>query len=328
MSYITNDELIYLTQIALPDAVPGRHYAVTCHYDRVTKEPLCDATYTKWEYPGKRAPSRAKIKAIRAENDFETFHKADVLRLERARRFEHADVLVNRALDQGDDDALAQARAYRQALRDVPQQASFPNAVTWPGAPDAKEADVTSIDDDAADDGETMMNDGKPIEPDPIPVTAIAPDGATYLTVEPIERVRTRPEPMVQYGNLETGEVMRPPEQRKLIVPILGPDGRQSATDDDEPLPHSPGYEDSIPPNEGTSESTLPLEELLPFEPSPQPPIEALGQPDVLATIAPADDPVTKLQAFLAANPEVVTYLEENTPAPEAQPDPDDGTTT
>ncbi|WP_250532445.1 phage tail assembly chaperone [Caballeronia sp. ATUFL_F1_KS39] len=326
MSYITNDELIYLTQLAVPDAVPGLHYAVTCQYDRVTNEPLCDATYTKWTYPGRRAPSRAKIKAIRAENDYETFRKGDELRLERARRFVYADALVGRALDSGDDAALAKASEYRQALRDVPQQAGFPDIVQWPVAPDAKEQPAALDHDDG--DPESMLN-ATPMQPDPIPVTAYDAEGKTYLTTD--ASLAARPEPMYQYGNLETGQVTTPHERRKPIVPDLGPDGRTTIeTDDDEPLPHSPGYEESIPLDYGISKSTVQEEEPSPFVPSPQPPIEALGQPDVQATTALADDPVAKLQAFLAANPDVVSYIEANTPAPEPQPepDPDDGGTT
>lgn len=32
--------------------------------------------------------------------------------------------------------------AYRQALRDVPQQAGFPEVITWPVSPDNEEGDV------------------------------------------------------------------------------------------------------------------------------------------------------------------------------------------
>ncbi|WP_419788055.1 tail fiber assembly protein [Pseudodesulfovibrio sp.] len=35
-----------------------------------------------------------------------------------------------------DDEAMVQWQSYRQALRDVPQQAGFPDAVKWPAVPD------------------------------------------------------------------------------------------------------------------------------------------------------------------------------------------------
>jgi hypothetical protein len=97
-------------------------------------------------------------------------------------------------------------------------------------------------------------------------------------------------------------------------VPELGEiEGPDPGPDDE--LPHSPGYEvppDDVGPIVGPPEPP-------PFEASPQPPIEAVGQPDVQAAIALADNPVVKLQAFLAANPDVVTLIENYTP-PEPEP--------
>lgn len=43
-----------------------------------------------------------------------------------------ADIMVNKALDKGDAQAEAKARAYRQALRDIPEQVGFPFDVRWP----------------------------------------------------------------------------------------------------------------------------------------------------------------------------------------------------
>ncbi len=43
-----------------------------------------------------------------------------------------ADYEVNKAEDAGDQIAIGNARAYRQALRDVPDQAGFPWDVVWP----------------------------------------------------------------------------------------------------------------------------------------------------------------------------------------------------
>ncbi len=244
-------------------------------------------------------------------------------RWERAERLLRADALVYRAEDAGDEAAATAARKYRQALRDVPQQQSFPFAFEWPVPP--ADDEVQNV---ARRDAVLRQLDEANAQPNPIaamsadmlpPVTLlnVNVDGTTGALLPPPE------EPMREYGNLETRTPMKRPEKRKQpIVPMLGSDSAE-ATDDDEPLPHSPGYEESIPPNDGISESSEPAYEPPPFQPSPQPPIEALGQPDVQATIALADDPVEKLRAFLSANPDIVTYLEENTPAPEPEPDPD-----
>lgn len=57
---------------------------------------------------------------------------ANEVRSIRNGRLEMADIAVNKALDIGDMEAEARARAYRQALRDVPEQAGFPYDVVWP----------------------------------------------------------------------------------------------------------------------------------------------------------------------------------------------------
>lgn len=54
------------------------------------------------------------------------------VRAERNQLLDKADIEVNKAVDIGDTEAEEQARAYRQALRDVPDQAGFPWYVVWP----------------------------------------------------------------------------------------------------------------------------------------------------------------------------------------------------
>jgi hypothetical protein len=58
---------------------------------------------------------------------------AHMVREERNRRIAFADILVNKAADNGVGEA--EARAYRQALRDVPDQMGFPMDVQWPETP-------------------------------------------------------------------------------------------------------------------------------------------------------------------------------------------------
>ena len=54
------------------------------------------------------------------------------IRAERNRLLDKADIEVNKAIDQGNTGAEAEARAYRQALRDIPEQSGFPYDVSWP----------------------------------------------------------------------------------------------------------------------------------------------------------------------------------------------------
>lgn len=59
--------------------------------------------------------------------------KAVAIRAERNARIAEADIAINKAEDAGQDTAAL--RAYRQALRDVPQQPGFPEAILWPELP-------------------------------------------------------------------------------------------------------------------------------------------------------------------------------------------------
>lgn len=58
--------------------------------------------------------------------------KAEEIRKERNSLMTKSDIAVNKAADQGNTEAEARARTYRQALRDIPEQEGFPFEVEWP----------------------------------------------------------------------------------------------------------------------------------------------------------------------------------------------------
>lgn len=58
----------------------------------------------------------------------------DEIRLRRDNLLRIADVLINKALDTGDDPAAL--RQYRQALRDLPQSTDNPDVIVWPVKPE------------------------------------------------------------------------------------------------------------------------------------------------------------------------------------------------
>ncbi len=60
---------------------------------------------------------------------------AEQVRTERARLLAESDWVVTRAMERGEP-VPADWLAYRQALRDVPQQSGFPLAIAWPECPD------------------------------------------------------------------------------------------------------------------------------------------------------------------------------------------------
>ncbi|SAK63662.1 hypothetical protein AWB80_02897 [Caballeronia pedi] len=324
---MTNEELCYLLLKFYPGTVNGLHYLTGHRLDTEGKQ-LGEAFLQYWRLPDPQ-PSRGQLVTWWEQNREEV--QATIAgihhRWERNERLLKADALVYRAEDSGDEARAAAARKYRQALRDVPQLAGFPHAFEWPVPPEADEVENVARRDAVLRDVEARFAQPTPIVSmpadllPPASLLSVTEDGMTSPALPP------PPPPMYQYGNLETGETMKPPEHRKPIVPVLGPDGRRTTEgedgDDGEPLPHSPGYEEGIPANGGTSESTIPVAETPPFEPSPQPDFLELQDPQNAAAIALSADPAEKLRAFLSANPDVLDFIEDNTPPPEPPPDPD-----
>lgn len=63
--------------------------------------------------------------------------RATIARCERESLLLEADIEINKLEDVGS--SSLEWRAYRQALRDVPQQAGFPASINWPTAPGTQE---------------------------------------------------------------------------------------------------------------------------------------------------------------------------------------------
>lgn len=323
---MSNEELFYLLQKFWPNTINGTHYLTGHRLDTEGKQ-FGEAFLQFWRLPDPQ-PSKGQLLTWWEQHKEEI--RATIAgvhhRWERAERLLRADALVYRAEDASDEAAASAARKYRQALRDVPQQKGFPFAFDWPVPPDDSEAENVARRD------AVLAHLDKAVA-QPVPIASMSDDLLPPVTLLSVNEDNTTgpaleapPPPTYQYGNLESSQPMKPPELRKPIVPRLGPDGVAAADDGDddgEELPHAPGYEESIPPNQGASVSTIPIEETPPFQPSPQPALDAPGQPDVQAAIALADDPAVKLRAFLSANPDVVTYIEENTPPPDPDPEPE-----
>lgn len=92
------------------------------------------------EYEGDLYITKTNLTQAEVEAQFDTLlveekakykqYMAMVVRESRNRLLAYADIMVNKAVDSGVGEA--QARAYRQALRDVPEQEGFPLNVVWP----------------------------------------------------------------------------------------------------------------------------------------------------------------------------------------------------
>ncbi len=99
--------------------------------------PLSREPYTIYETQWTKGDDliyREEIISQSIDEAARTTAQTQTIRTERNRRLAETDwtQLVDSALD---DEAMVLWQSYRQALRDVPQQAGFPDTVTWPEEP-------------------------------------------------------------------------------------------------------------------------------------------------------------------------------------------------
>jgi Phage tail assembly chaperone protein len=131
------DQLAWLLAKEYPQLTKCVDYWVAHPVDQKTHEQVGPAWIVTWTRDDPPIPLADDIERMWAKygDECTRFSEAVRTRRERDTRLTEADHLVNRALDQGNTDLEATARTYRQALRDVPQQAGFPLDIHWPEPP-------------------------------------------------------------------------------------------------------------------------------------------------------------------------------------------------
>jgi hypothetical protein len=132
------EQLAYVLAKEYPDLVRWRDYWVAHPVDSDSLEQTGTAWIVEWNAEGVKKPSPARIRVLWEEkykDECLSSEAAASVRVKRDELLIGADKLVERAKDLGAADAELAARAYRQALRDVPSQEGFPTVVTWPTAP-------------------------------------------------------------------------------------------------------------------------------------------------------------------------------------------------
>ncbi|MFM0224178.1 XkdW family protein [Paraburkholderia dipogonis] len=129
---MTNEELFYLLQKFYPGTINGTHY-LTGHRLDTEGAQFGEAFITNWKLPNAE-PTAEQLWAWWRQHgpEIKNTVAAVHVRIERNERLLIADAMVYKAEDSGDPQVIARARTYRQALRDVPQQAGFPVSVEWP----------------------------------------------------------------------------------------------------------------------------------------------------------------------------------------------------
>ncbi|WP_395066212.1 phage tail assembly chaperone [Paraburkholderia silvatlantica] len=135
--WITHDELYAALAILYPSAVRGRDVVVAHMVEPETNAQLSSAFIALWKIDGVPEPSLAELMqavAPHVETAKATVRARDV-RWDRNARLDASDRLITRAMESEDAGKIAALKTYRQALRDVPQQAGFPTTIEWPEAP-------------------------------------------------------------------------------------------------------------------------------------------------------------------------------------------------
>lgn len=131
---LSHDELIHALQILHPGSVHGRDYVVAHPVKSGSAERTGPAQIIAWNLDSDMPDVDTHVGPIWSQHG-ETIRatiKAREAREQRIHLLAQADILVNKAQDSNDAEALAKARAYRQALRDISAQAGFPHDITWP----------------------------------------------------------------------------------------------------------------------------------------------------------------------------------------------------
>ncbi len=133
-NWITHDELRELLRLLYPTLMSGRDYLIGMAID--ANGPISDAAIVRWtaDVPEPTDAEISEAKRLRLA-DARRSLAAGVARFERDRLLGEADTAVALALDDGDTARVAQLGAYRKALRAVPEQPGFPDAVDWPVKP-------------------------------------------------------------------------------------------------------------------------------------------------------------------------------------------------
>lgn len=133
-NWITHEELQALLRLLYPTLSSGRDYLVGMAIDE--NGPISDAAIVRWsaEVPEPTDSVLREVKRLRL-TDARRSLAAGNARFERDRLLGEADVAVSLALDDGDTNRVALLGAYRKALRALPDQPGFPDAVEWPVKP-------------------------------------------------------------------------------------------------------------------------------------------------------------------------------------------------
>jgi hypothetical protein len=134
---LSHEELARVLAKMYPGTLHGVDYLVAHRVDPTTDGRVGGAQIMAWNLPDV-VPTIDNEVAAAWEIHGATIRKemaGDDVRKQRRSLLADADVLVNKAHDSMNRQALVKAMAYRQALRDITKQEGFPDTVVWPDKP-------------------------------------------------------------------------------------------------------------------------------------------------------------------------------------------------
>ncbi|WP_051481991.1 XkdW family protein [Paraburkholderia nodosa] len=132
---LSHEELAFLLQKLYPGTENGKDYLTAHWVAHGSAEQTGPAQIVDWKREDLAQPSDKEIKALwkRHSKEYETIKAANHARARRNALLTDVDATINRLEDGGA--RAADWRAYRKALRDVPQQPGFPHKIAWPKEP-------------------------------------------------------------------------------------------------------------------------------------------------------------------------------------------------
>jgi Phage tail assembly chaperone protein len=137
MNMLTADQLAYLLAREYPALVKCVDYWVGHPVDGKTFQQKAPAFIVKWYRRDIPVPLTDDILKLWDKYGADCIRElsADAARRQRNTLLTDADRVVERAIDTANASDEKAARAYRQALRDVPAQRGFPLEIEWPECP-------------------------------------------------------------------------------------------------------------------------------------------------------------------------------------------------
>lgn len=136
---ISHEDLVFLINVAYPDAIHGKDFWVVHPVEENSRTRTGTAFIAKWAVTDRPQPTDDELEGLYEAHLPELIkdrvaRAAQIARDTRDALLKETDWVVTRATETGED-IPADMMAYRQTLRDLPEQDGFPEEIDWPKAP-------------------------------------------------------------------------------------------------------------------------------------------------------------------------------------------------